>query len=95
MGGWVYMMANRPHGVLYVGVTADLGRRIHQHRNGEGSAFCRKYGIDRLVWSERFERIEDAIAFEKRIKKWRRDWKIRLIEDMNPGWRDLYETIMH
>ncbi len=93
MGGWAYMMTNKPRGVLYVGVAADLAARVYQHREGAGSAFCRKYGLKRLVWSARHDCIEEAIDHEKRLKKWRRDWKIRLIEDMNPDWRDLYETL--
>lgn len=87
------MLTNRPYGPLYAGVTADLAARVHQHREGRGSSFCRRYGLDRLVWYERFDRIEDAIDHEKRVKKWRRAWKIDLIEKMNPGWDDLYETL--
>jgi putative endonuclease len=93
MGGWTYIMTNRPRGVLYVGVAADLGPRVFAHRQGAGSAFCRKYGLTRLVWTARHERIEEAIDFEKRLKKWRRDWKIRLVEQSNPDWRDLYDTL--
>ena len=95
MGGWVYIMTNAPRGVLYVGVAADLGLRVHQHRTGAGAVFCKKYGLNRLVWNARHEHIEEAIDHEKRLKKWRRDWKIRLIEEMNPDWRDLYETLNH
>ena len=93
MSGYAYMMSNKPRGVLYTGVAAELGLRAHQHKTGAGSAFCRRYGVDRLVWCERFERIEDAIAREKQVKKWRRAWKIRLIEEMNPNWDDLYPTL--
>lgn len=92
-GGWVYIMTNGPRGVLYVGVTADLAARVHQHKEGAGSAFCRKYGLNLLVWNVRHDRIEDAIDHEKRLKKWRREWKIKLIEEMNPDWRDLYLTL--
>lgn len=95
MGGWVYIMTDRPRGVLYVGVAADLGSRIYQHKQGVGSAFCARYGLNRLVWNERHARIDEAIDHEKRLKKWRRTWKIRLIEEMNPDWRDLYETLQH
>ncbi len=95
MGGWVYIMTNKPRGVLYIGVAADLASRIFQHRENIGSDFCRRYGLERLVWNERHERIEDAIAREKRLKKWRREWKLRLVEDINPDWRDLYETLQH
>jgi len=89
-GGWVYMMSDRYRGGIYTGVTADLPARVTQHREGSGSAFVRKYGFTRLVYAERHERIEDAIAREKAIKKWRRAWKIELIESMNPDWNDLY-----
>lgn len=95
MGGWTYIMTNKPRGVLYVGVAADLAARIYQHKQGIGSAFCKRYGLNHLVRNLRHERIEDAIDHEKRIKKWRREWKIRLIEEMNPYWRDLYETLNH
>ena len=70
-GGWVYMMADRYRGTLYVGVTADLAARVHQHRLGDGSDFCRRYGLGRLVWAEAADTIDDCIAQEKRIKKWR------------------------
>ncbi|MBB5517998.1 GIY-YIG nuclease family protein [Amphiplicatus metriothermophilus] len=93
MPGYVYMLANKPRGVLYTGVAADLARRIHQHREGRGSAFCRRYGLDRLVWYAEYQRITDAISEEKRIKRWRRAWKVRLIEEMNPGWEDLYPLL--
>ncbi|MCW1401292.1 GIY-YIG nuclease family protein [Novosphingobium sp. MW5] len=88
-GGFTYIMTNRMHGVLYVGVTAEIERRIWQHRNGEGSIFCRKYGLDRLVHVEEHSSIEDAIRREKQLKKWRREWKIELIESANPEWLDL------
>lgn len=88
-GGFVYIMTNRPTGVLYVGVTADLSRRIHQHRSNQGSSFCRRYGLDRLVLVEEYPTIEEAIVREKRLKKWERAWKIALIEAANPDWQDL------
>ncbi|MDQ8757951.1 GIY-YIG nuclease family protein [Sphingosinicella sp. LHD-64] len=93
-GGWVYIMTNKPHGVLYVGVTADLAQRVSQHRNGEGSAFCRRYNVIRLVYAEMHDRIEDAIAREKAIKAWQRLWKLRLIQEQNPTWRDLYPDLI-
>jgi putative endonuclease len=86
---WAYMMTNEPRGVLYVGVTNDLTRRVHEHRNGVGSFFVRKYGLKRLVWSEEFADVRDAIAAEKRVKKWRRAWKLALVERDNPSWTDL------
>lgn len=88
-GGWVYIMANRYRGTIYVGVTSHLAQRIHRHRAGEGSDFCRRYGLDRLVWAEHMPSIIDAIAHEKRVKRWRREWKFALIETANPNWRDL------
>ncbi|MCB2088940.1 MAG: GIY-YIG nuclease family protein [Sphingomonadaceae bacterium] len=89
MGGWVYIMTNKHDGVLYIGVTADLPARIMQHRTGKGSAFCRRYGLDRLVYAEPHGSIVDAIAREKAMKA----WKIELIEEVNPEWRDLFEDI--
>jgi putative endonuclease len=94
LGGWVYIMASRPYGTLYVGVTSDISRRVFEHREGVGSAFCRKYDVRRLVYSEPFEDISNAIHREKRLKKWPRAWKIRLVEQGNPSWDDLYETIL-
>jgi putative endonuclease len=93
-GGWVYIMADRYRGTMYVGVTADLAARIEQHRNGSGSDFCKRYGLDRLVWAEHGDRIEDCIAHEKRIKRWAREWKFALIEEGNPEWCDLFETLV-
>lgn len=92
-GGWTYIMTNRPRGVLYIGVTANLASRVWQHRNGEGSGFCRRYNLTRLVLAEQHGRIEEAIAREKAMKAWRRDWKIELIELGNPQWIDLWEAI--
>ena len=92
-GGWVYIMADRYRGTLYVGVTADLAARVLQHREGLGSKFCKKYGLTRLVWAERGDTIDACIAHEKRIKKWRRAWKIAMIERANPDWDDLFETL--
>ena len=94
MGGWVYLMASAPYGTLYIGVTSDISRRVFEHREGVGSAFCRRYGLHRLVHAEAFEDISNAIRREKRLKKWPRAWKIRLIEEENPKWGDLYETLL-
>ena len=90
MAGYVYILANRKNGALYTGVTADLAARMMQHKAGEGSKFCREYGIDKLVYIETVDSIEDAIAREKAIKKWRRAWKINMIERDNSDWRDLF-----
>jgi len=89
MGGWVYILTNKPHGVLYTGVTADLDARLHQHRTGQGSRFAHRYQCNLLVYAEEHARIEDAILREKRIKKWPRLWKLRLIQEVNPEWADL------
>ena len=93
MAGWVYIMANRYRGTIYVGVTSSLAHRITQHREGTGSGFCQREGLDRLVWAERLDSIEDAIAHEKRVKRWHRDWKIELVEKTNPEWEDLFDRL--
>ena len=88
-GGWVYIMADRDRGTMYVGVTSNLAQRIHQHRSGAGSDFCAGYGLDLLVWAERGDDIIACIAHEKRLKRWPRQWKFDLIERGNPLWHDL------
>jgi len=93
-GGWVYILTNKPNGVLYVGVTSDLTARMTQHRAGTGSAFCRKYGLKTLVYAEPHDSIVDAIAREKAIKAWKRAWKVELIEKANPTWADLFEVVL-
>ena len=92
-GGWVYMMSDRYRGTIYVGVTSHLRARIHQHRAGDGSDFCRRYGLHRLVWAEPGEAIDDCIAHEKRLKRWHRKWKFELIERGNPEWADLFDRL--
>ena len=92
-GGWTYIMTNRARGVLYVGVTADIAARAWQHRNGEGSDFCRRYKLRRLVLAESHATIDEAILREKMLKAWKRAWKIELIEASNPQWLDLFEVI--
>ena len=94
MSAWVYIMSNRKDGVLYIGVTSDLSRRIVQHREGKGSVFCRRYGLKRLVYAEEHDRIEEAIAREKAMKAWKRAWKIELIEAVNPAWDDLFDVVL-
>ena len=93
-GGWVYIMANRYRGTTYIGVTSSLPHRAMQHRDRKGSAFAKKYGCARLVLAEFYDDIHEAITREKRLKKWKRDWKIRLIEEQNPGWEDRFETLV-
>jgi putative endonuclease len=88
-GGFVYILTARAHGVLYVGVTADIDQRVWQHRNGMGSAFARRYGLDRLVLVEEYPTIEEAIRREKQLKSWKREWKVELIEGGNQQWLDL------
>ena len=90
---WVYILANKRNGTLYTGVTNDLARRVWQHRTGDGAAFTRKHGVTKLVHVEAFDDIGLAIATEKRLKKWRRAWKLALIERDNPEWRDLYDEL--
>lgn len=87
----VYILARRRHRTLYLGVTNNLGRRVWEHRTKAIPGFSAKYGVDRLVWYQGYDRIDEAIVREKSMKKWRRDWKLRLIEEMNPDWQDLYE----
>ena len=89
-GGWVYIMANRYRGGMYVGVTADVIARVYQHREGMGSRHVVDFDKTRLVYVERHEEIERAIAREKLVKKWRREWKFALIEADNPEWDDLW-----
>jgi len=85
----VYLLASHRKGTLYVGVTSNLLQRLHQHREGLIDGFTKDYGVARLVWFEQHATMEQAITREKRIKKWNRAWKIALIEEANPDWRDL------
>jgi putative endonuclease len=87
----VYILVSKPRGTLYVGVTSDLGRRIFEHKTGVVGGFTARYGVHRLVYAESHASMEDAILREKQIKKWRRAWKIEMIERANPTWRDLYD----
>jgi putative endonuclease len=87
----VYIMASGRNGTLYVGVTSKLGLRVEQHKLGTFEGFSKTYDCKRLVWYEAHARMPDAILREKRIKRWRRDWKLGLIEAENPDWRDLAE----
>ena len=92
-GGYVYILAGAPNGILYVGVTSDLVRRIYEHRNGLVPGFTKKYAIKRLVYFEQYEDIQTAIQREKNIKHWSRAWKVGLIIPGNPEWNDLYNSI--
>ena len=89
----VYILASRRNGTRYIGVTADLARRVWHHRSNAVAGFVRDYSVYRLVFAEFHETIADAILREKRIKKWRRAWKLELIERHNPQWRDLYHEL--
>jgi putative endonuclease len=90
----VYILASKRNGTLYVGVTNDLVRRVHEHRTDAVSGFTEKYGVHRLVYHEQTDDILSALAREKQIKKWNRKWKIDLIEAENPEWEDLYEGLV-
>ena len=90
---YVYILAGKERGTLYVGVTNDLMRRIYEHKEGLAEGFSMRHGVKRLVYFETHESIEAAILQEKRLKRWRRDWKIELIERDNPHWVDLYKTL--
>lgn len=90
---YVYVVTNRKQGTLYVGATTDLLARIWQHKSGVVDGFTKKYGLDRLVYFEAFEDIQMAVQRERQIKKWKRAWKIGIIEEKNPEWHDLYLAI--
>jgi putative endonuclease len=89
-GGWLYIMTNRPNGTLYVGVTSNISRRAFEHREGLIEGFTKRYALTRLVYIERYEDIRNAIQRERNMKHWSRTWKVRLILEVNPDWRDLY-----
>jgi putative endonuclease len=87
---FVYILASKPRGTLYIGVTNDLIRRVYEHKNGFVEGFTRRYNVHQLVYYEQCENVESAIQREKHLKAWHRKWKIRLIEEANPDWKDLY-----
>jgi putative endonuclease len=89
----VYILASRRNGTLYVGVTSDLARRVFEHKEGAIEGFTKDYDVRNLVFYEFHETMNDALTREKRIKKWRREWKLQLIEQSNPQWRDLYQEL--
>jgi putative endonuclease len=90
---WTYILTNRPNGVLYVGVTSDLVRRIHEHRTGNVDGFSKRYKLTRLVYFEQHETMPLAIQREKTMKRWPRAWKARLFNENNREWRDLYDEL--
>ena len=94
MDYFVYLLASKKNGTLYVGVTNDLVRRVHEHKEGLADGFTKQYGVHDLVWFESTPNVEAAIHKEKQIKNWKREWKIALIEKENPQWRDLYDDIL-
>ena len=90
---YIYIMASKKNGTLYIGVTSNLVHRVWQHKNDVHDGFTKKYGIHRLVWYEMTDQIGWAIQREKQMKKWRRQWEINLVEEKNPNWNDLYEEL--
>ena len=90
----VYILASKTNGTLYIGVTSDLIKRVWEHKNSMVDGFTKRYKVHRLVWYELHETMESAIEREKRLKKWKRAWKLRLIQSMNPNWQELYDTIV-
>jgi len=90
----VYILASRRHGTLYIGVTNSLQKRLGLHRSGKGSSFVKAYGVHRLVYVESYDRPDEAILREKQLKRWKRDWKIALIERENLEWRDLSDLLV-
>ncbi|MBQ3039216.1 MAG: GIY-YIG nuclease family protein [Alphaproteobacteria bacterium] len=93
-GGWVYILTNKKMGTLYVGSTSDLIGRVWQHKNKAIPGFTSKYNVNKLVYYEWHNRLDDMVKRERQIKDWRRAWKLRLIIDNNPDWRDLYNDIL-
>ena len=94
MAGYVYILASRRNGTIYVGCTTDLEKRVYEHRNGVVRGFTRLYGVKRLVYFEIHDDVSEAIVRERRLKDWHRAWKIRLIEKDNPFWEDLAVTLL-
>jgi len=90
----VYLLASKRNGTLYVGVTSDLVKRVWEHRNNLAEGFTKRYGVHQLVWYELHASMDSAIQREKRLKGWKRKWKVQLIESTNPNWRDLYPMII-
>jgi putative endonuclease len=90
---YVYLLASDKYGTLYLGVTNDVVRRVYEHKSKATHGFTKRYSVDKLVWFEIYDDATTAISREKELKKWRRDWKIRLIEESNPQWTDLYPQI--
>jgi putative endonuclease len=94
MAYYVYILASKPNGVLYVGVTNNLIRRVHEHKTHAVAGFTQRYKVAQLVWFEQTDDVLSAIAYEKRLKGWNRVWKVALIEKTNPHWQDLYAGLL-
>ena len=92
--GYVYILTNKPYGTLYIGMTSNMPERLTQHRNGTASVFTKKFGLTRLVYYEVHDLVTTAIARESSLKRWKRDWKIALIEKANPTWKELDDTLV-
>jgi len=90
----VYILASKRNGTLYIGVTSDLVKRVWEHKNNMVEGFTKRYGVHQIVWYEVHESMESAIMREKRLKDWKRAWRLGLIESKNPNWLDLYDTIV-
>lgn len=88
---YVYIITNKKYGTLYIGVTSHLEKRIYEHKNKTYEGFSKKYGLDKLVWYDTTNSVQEAIHYEKKLKKWNRVWKIRMIQEKNPDWNDLAE----
>ena len=91
---FVYIMASQRNGTLYIGVTSDIVRRVYEHKNGLIKGFTEKYKVHHLVYVEETDDVSVAITREKQLKKWKRSWKLRLIEEQNPKWKDFYEELL-
>ena len=94
MNAYIYILTNKRNGTLYTGVTNDLLRRVSEHKEGKIDGFCKKYKLNRLVYFDACNSIVEAIASEKRIKRWHRKWKLELIEKLNPNWKDLSDDLI-
>jgi putative endonuclease len=91
---YVYILASKKHGTLYIGVTSDIIKRVYEHKNNLAKGFTKQHAVHRLVYFEVYEDIKDAIHRETCLKRWKRDWKVRLIEEHNPDWHDLYDSLL-
>jgi len=94
-GGYVYIMTNKPNGTLYIGSTSDLIGRVFEHKNkANPKSFTARYNLDKLIYFEWYDRLENMVLRERQMKEWKRNWKIKIIETMNPDWHDLYNQLL-